>query len=50
LRNVYEKTRHFGFVIFLLLMWTSIFYYILIVPMTLSWGVLQLLISAMGLG
>lgn len=50
LRNVYERTRQFGFVIFILLVVTSVFDYILIVPITLSWGVLQLLVSVMGLG
>ena len=50
LRDLYEKTRQFGFLIFLLLARMSIFDYILVVPMALAWGVLQLLISAMGLG
>ncbi len=48
LRNIYERIRQFGFVILILLMWTSVFDYILVVPITLSWGALQLLISAMG--
>jgi Zn-dependent protease len=50
LRTIYEKTRQFGFLIFLLLMATSAFDYILIVPITFSWGALQLLVSAMGFG
>jgi Zn-dependent protease len=50
LHNVYEKTRQFGFVIFILLVVTSVLDYILLIPITLSWGALQLLVSAMGLG
>jgi Zn-dependent protease len=50
LRNIYEKTRQFGFVIFILLVATSVLDYVLIVPITISWGALQLLVSAMGLG
>jgi len=50
LRDMYEKIRQFGFVLFLLLVMTSVLDYILIIPITLAWGVLQFLISAMGFG
>ncbi len=50
LRDMYEKTRQFSFLIFLLLAVTSIFDYIMIVPIALAWGVLQLLIATMGFG
>lgn len=50
LRSMYEKTRPFGFMIFFLLAMTPVFDYILLVPIALSWGVLQLFVSALGLG
>lgn len=50
LRNLFEKTRGFGFVIFLLLVVTHILDYFLIIPIGLGWGGLELLASAMGLG
>lgn len=48
--NIYEKTPQFAFGIFILLVATSVFDYILIVPITLSLGALQLIVSAVGLG
>ena len=50
LRELYEKSRRFGSVLFLLLIVTSVFDYILLVPIVMAWGALQFLISAMGLG
>ncbi len=50
LLNLFEKTRRFGFVIFLLLVMTPLLNYILTVPIGLAWAGLELLVSAMGLG
>jgi Zn-dependent protease len=50
LRNLYEKTRQFGFILFILLVVTSVLDYILVVPIIGAWAALQLLVSAMGLG
>jgi Zn-dependent protease len=50
LHDMYETTRRFGFIFFLLLAVTSVFDYVLVVPIALAWGALQVLISVMGLG
>ena len=50
LHGFFEKTRGFGFVIFLLLVVTRILDYFLIIPIGLGWGGLAILASAMGLG
>jgi Zn-dependent protease len=50
LRELFEKTRGFGFVIFLLLILTHVLDYFLIIPISLGWGGLAILASAMGLG
>ena len=49
-RDAYERIRPYGFVIFLLLVVTSVTDVILTVPLALTWGVLQLVVSAMGFG
>jgi len=50
LRALFEKTRRYAFVLFLVLMVTPVFDYILALPIGLAWGGLQLLVSVMGLG
>lgn len=50
LRNLFEKTRRFGFVIFLLLVMTPVLDYFLSIPIGLAWAGLELLVSAMGIG
>jgi Zn-dependent protease len=47
---LFEKMRRFGFVIFLLLMFTSAMDYIMAVPLIVAGAGLQILFSAMGLG
>jgi Zn-dependent protease len=49
-RNAFEKVRPFGFIIFLLLVFTSALNSVLSIPVGLAWGALQLLVSAIGLG
>jgi Zn-dependent protease len=50
LRDAYERIRPYGFMIFLLLVVTSVTDVILTVPLLMTWGVLQLVVSAMGFG
>lgn len=50
LRTAFEKIRPYAFLLFLLLVITSAVDYFLIVPVSLAWGALQLLVSAMGFG
>ncbi|MGE5464331.1 MAG: site-2 protease family protein, partial [Syntrophothermus sp.] len=49
-QNGYEKIRPFGFIIFLLLVYTSALNSILSIPVGLAWGVLQFVVTAAGLG
>jgi Zn-dependent protease len=48
--QIFEKTRRFGFVIFLLFVMTPVLDYIMSIPIGFAWGAFQLLASAMGLG
>ena len=48
--HFFEKIRKYGFVLFLLLVMTPVFDYILAIPIGFVWGGLALLVSAMGLG
>jgi hypothetical protein len=50
LGQIFEKTRRFGFVIFLLFVMTPVLDYIMSIPIGFAWGAFQLLASAMGLG
>lgn len=49
-RNVFERIRPFGFIIFLALVFTSAMNNVLGIPVGMAWGALQLLVSAVGLG
>ena len=48
--QIFEKTRRFGFVIFLLFVMTPVLDYIMSIPIGFAWGAFQLLASAMGVG
>ena len=47
-RNLFEKLRQFSYVIFLLMVITPVFGYVLSVPIGLAWSGLQLLVWVMG--
>jgi Zn-dependent protease len=49
-QNVFEKIRPFGFMIFLLLVYTSALNSLMSIPVGLAWGVLQIVVNAAGLG
>jgi Zn-dependent protease len=50
LSQLLEKTRGYAFLIFLLLVMTPVLDYVLSIPISLAWGVLELLVSAMRFG
>ncbi len=44
----FEKIRPYGFLIFLALVWTSVFDYIMVVPTVFVWGIVALALAALG--
>jgi Zn-dependent protease len=48
-QEFFARTRQLSSIIFLLLVVTPVFDYILSVPVSIAWGALQLLVGAMGL-